>query len=73
MMSFLATRKPKGQGECDDSVFKIMQNKGQGRTDQDFNGSQNGRQIQNRTRLEQTRNSRMPLGNSNFRVLGKYN
>lgn len=43
MMSFLATRKPKGQGECDDSVFKIMQNKGQGRTDQDFNGSQNGR------------------------------
>lgn len=41
-MSFLATRKPKGRGECNDAVFKITQNKGQGRTDQDFNGSQNG-------------------------------
>lgn len=30
-MPFLATRKHKGQ--CDDSVFKIMQNEGQGRAD----------------------------------------
>lgn len=39
-----------------------MQNEGQGRTDQDFNGSQNGRQVQNRV----TRNSRMPLGKQKF-------
>lgn len=32
-MSFLATRKHKGQGERDDSVFKIMQNEEQGKTD----------------------------------------
>lgn len=32
-MSFLATRKHKGQGERDETVFKIMQNEGQGRTD----------------------------------------
>lgn len=31
---------------------------------EDFNGSQNGRSIQNST----TRNSSMPLGNRNFRV-----
>lgn len=24
---------PRDKGECDDSVFKIMQNEGQGRTD----------------------------------------
>lgn len=50
---------PRDKGECDDSVLKIMQNEGQGGTDQDFNRSQNGKQIQNSL----TRNSRMPLGN----------